>query len=117
MFDIQAFSSNHANVRARNAHEISWTKPPQGSYKLNIDAAFFEDGKVATGAVICNDRGEAVAGAAEEIFNVLCLATTEARALEKRLALVEQLGCSPIIVESDSMELVQLCNRVFEVMA
>jgi hypothetical protein len=56
-----------------NAHEISWTKPPWG----------------ATGAVICNYPGEAVAGAAEKIFNVLSLATAEARVLEKGLAVLD----------------------------
>lgn len=83
---------------------------------MNIDATFFEDGTGATGAVIRNDRGEAVAGAAKKIFNALCPAAAEAQALKKGLALVEHLGCSPIIVESDSLELVQLCNGVSEVL-
>uniref|UniRef100_A0A8I6X629 RNase H type-1 domain-containing protein n=1 Tax=Hordeum vulgare subsp. vulgare TaxID=112509 RepID=A0A8I6X629_HORVV len=112
----QAFSSNHSVKLIEKAIETSWSKPPQGSNKLNIDAAFFEDGTGAMGAVIRNDRGEAVAGMAHKFFNVLSPAAAEARALEKGLALVEYLGCSPIIVESDSLELLQLCNGVYEVL-
>ena len=33
-FANQAFTSNHSTGRAVKAHEISWTKPPWGSYKL-----------------------------------------------------------------------------------
>lgn len=57
-----------------------------------------------------------MAGAGERIANVLSPASTEAMALLKGLVLVEQLGCSPVIVESDSLELVQLWNGVTEVM-
>ena len=49
---------------------------------MNIDAAFFDDGTGATGVVVRNDRGEAVAGCAENIYNLLSPATTGSRALE-----------------------------------
>lgn len=72
---IKAFTSNHSTGRAVNVHEISWTKPQWG----------------ATGAVIRNYRGEAVAGATEKIFNAFGLASAETWVLEKGLALVDQL--------------------------
>ena len=69
------------------------------------------------GAVVRNDRGEAVAGGGEGIANVLSPASAEAMALLKGLVLVEQLGCSPVTVESDSLKLVQLWNGMTEVLS
>ena len=83
---------------------------------MNIDAAFFDDGTGAIGVVVRNDRGEAVAGCAEKIYNLPSPATAVAGTLEQGLALIENLGCSSVIVESDSMELVQLCNGETEVL-
>lgn len=47
---------------------------------------------------------------------MLHAAIAETRTLEKGLALVEQMGCSPIIIETDSMEPVQLCNGMSKVL-
>ena len=49
--------------------------------------------------------------------NLLSAATAEAFGLLKGLELLEQLGCSSVIVESDSMELIQACNGVLEVLS
>jgi ribonuclease HI len=91
-----------------------WVKPGANSYKLNIDACFFPNGTGATGAVLRDDKGQAVAGASF-IWEHLLDATTEAIALQKGLQLIEDLGCSLVVIESDSLELVQAYNGVIEV--
>ena len=64
-----------------------------------------------------NHHGEAFAGRYCPMQNLLSAATAEAFGLLKGLELLEQLGCSSVIVESDSMELIQACNGVLEVLS
>jgi hypothetical protein len=42
--------------------EVIWNKPQLNVYKLNIDACYFLNGSGAAGAIIRNDKGEAIAG-------------------------------------------------------
>ena len=62
-------------------------------------------------------RGEKRWLLGERIANVLSPASAEAMALLKGPVLVEQLGCSPVTVESDCLELVQHRNGVTEVLS
>ena len=48
-------------------------------------------------------------------MNVLNANTSEALALKKGLQFVETLGCRPVLVESDSLQLVDAFNRVIEI--
>ena len=41
--------------------------------------------------------------------------TAEAIALQRGLELLEDLGCQSVIVESDSLEIIQACNGVNEI--
>ena len=64
-FSIQAITVNHAPKQNILILEKTWKKPQPGSYKLNIDACFFDDGAGAVAAILRNCRGEAIAGASE----------------------------------------------------
>ena len=82
---------------------------------MNVDACFFANGTGATGAVLRNEKGEVVAGCGE-FQNILLDATTsEALALKNGLSLIENLGCLPVILESDSLELVDAFNGNTEI--
>ena len=89
---------------------------PTNPIKLNNDVAYFEDGMGATGAVLHNDHAEAVVGVIAQLFQTASAASAEAFAMENGLALLEQLGCSPVIIESDSLDIIQLCNGDMEVL-
>ena len=86
-----------------------------GTYKLNVDAFYFSNGTGALGVVIRNDQGEAIAGAGNPLNNLLDATTSEAIALRRGLQLVDDLGCVPVIVESDSLELVESLNGVIQI--
>ena len=94
---------------------MTWVKPPAGSYKLNVDASFYLDGTGSSGAILRNCSGEAVAGCYGVLEHVLDVATAEAYAFLDGLKLVQSLGCSNIVLESDSLELVQACNGSTEI--
>ena len=90
-------------------------KPAKGKLKLNIDASFHTTGSGSVGAILRNDRGEVMAGMASLIDNVMDAAAAEALALLRGLQFLQNLSCAAAIIESDSLELVQACNRKIEI--
>uniref|UniRef100_A0ACD5XBD9 Uncharacterized protein n=1 Tax=Avena sativa TaxID=4498 RepID=A0ACD5XBD9_AVESA len=78
---------------------------------MNIDASFHVDGSGAAGVVLRNSCGEALAGMACPMKNIIDSTSVEAMALLKGLKLLENLGCEKVTIESDSFELIQTCNR------
>ena len=65
------------------SHEIVWTKPNPGTYKLNLDAAFHYDDIGVMGVVLHNNSGEAIASTAEPISHVLDAGLLESLAMLK----------------------------------
>ena len=116
-FAIQALTSNFMAGQKSTAKpkEVMWSKPTAGKLKLNIDGSFYANGTGSVGAILRNDRGEVLAGMASLIDNVLDAAAAEALALQKGLQLLERLGCSSVVIESDSLELIKACNREIEI--
>jgi ribonuclease HI len=116
-FSIQALAANYRGAQTLAVpKEIVWQRPQLNSYKLNIDACFFPNGSGAAGAILQNSNGQAAAGASWELNNMLDATTTEAVvAFQRGLQFIEQIGCSPVIIESDSLQLVQAFNGVIEI--
>jgi hypothetical protein len=48
-------------------------------------------------------------------MNILDVSIAEALALRHGLSLLEDIGCSPTIVESDNLELMNACNGTDEI--
>jgi ribonuclease HI len=76
--------------------------------------AFFPNGSGSTIAIIRNDHGEVIGGGTWPLLNILSPASAEAMALKNGMLLLENIGCSPVVVESDSMELITACNGDIE---
>jgi hypothetical protein len=111
-FSIHALTINYGHATGKAVpREIVWSKPPSGQYKLNVDAAFFPNGGGAIAAVIRDSKGEAIVGGARPFLNIPDATSAEASALRYGLELLETIGCTPVIVESDSLELVKVCNK------
>lgn len=83
--------------------------PPEGWFKVNVDAAIkMSDQQAGLGIVIKSSRGNTIAAAVERIpfqGNVACM---EAEAALFGLQKFIQVNCVPIIIESDSSEVVDL---------
>jgi ribonuclease HI len=114
-FAIQALASNFISAAPASsmARDISWSKPPRGAYKLNVDANFHTNGRGASGVVLRNDRGEAIAGLACPLSHVYGATTTEALALFKGLVFLLDIGITRVTIESESLEVT--CNAKVEV--
>jgi ribonuclease HI len=66
-------------------------------------------------ALLRNKRGQALVGQGCAMNHPSDANTVEAYALLKGLQLINRIGCSPIILESDSLELVQAFNGDAEI--
>ena len=80
-------------------------KEPNGFVGLSLDQVRDTDRSI----------DEAVAGASWLLTHLHDATTAEAIALQRGLELLEDLGCQLVIVESDSLEIIQACNGVIEI--
>lgn len=111
-FSIHALICNFVAADSKSEpRHVVWTKPLRNTYKLNVDAAFSENGTGGAGVVLRNDRGEAIVGACWPLHNIFDATMAEATALQKGLSLIEGLQCVLVTVESDSLELVEAFNE------
>jgi ribonuclease HI len=84
-------------------------RPAKGVYKLNVDAAFNADsGRGATGAIIRDSWGNFIAASCNFTDSTIDATTMEASALLSGLQLAEHFGVNYLVVESDSLEVVQV---------
>ena len=88
--------------------EVSWRKPPNGVLKINTDGATGGDGVLSSIAVIIRDcRGQAVAALCRVLPGCFSVDDTEALAIEAGVLLARELDFQQIIIESDSLAVVQ----------
>lgn len=94
---------------SRNIRVIyQWQKPPDGFVKINVDGAIFEDIKKAGVGVILRDAiGRVVMAATKREDDVDEVATIEALAILRGQQLCMPLGICKLVIESDSLLLVQ----------
>jgi ribonuclease HI len=112
-FSIHALTENYGASKPKALpREDRCPKPLPGQYKLNVDACFFPSGQGAAVAIIRNHMGEAVVGGACPLSNIIDASTTEAMALRFGLQIIDENGCSPSTIESDSLEPINSCNGV-----
>jgi hypothetical protein len=58
-----------------------------------------------------NHKGKFIAASTTFIPNLTSAAAAEALAIREGLCLVNRLGCSNVIAESDSLETIQACTK------
>ena len=88
--------------------EVCWKKPPVGVYKINANGAIVDDGRRSSiGVVIRDFRGEAIAAPCRVLPDNFSVEETEALAVEARILLAKEMDLHQIIVESDSLSVVQ----------
>ncbi|XP_050251532.1 uncharacterized protein LOC126698394 [Quercus robur] len=88
-----------------------WCLPPKGTYKVNTDAAVFNNwGCCGFGVVIRNDKGELMGALCKKVEFPLGPIEAEAKATEASIYLAWDLGLKDIIVEGDSQQVIQALN-------
>ena len=86
-----------------------WRPPAPGWFKVNVDATIMEhQNKEGLGVVVRNSEGKCTAVAIKPAEFHGSIAFAEAEATKFGLEIAEQAGCLPLIVETDSQEVVDL---------
>jgi ribonuclease HI len=79
--------------------------------KINVDGSFHSDSHAGwIGAVVRDYKGEFIAASTVFLPHVLSPAVAEAMAMREGLSLANRMGCTNVIMESDSSETVDACN-------
>ncbi|KAE8782349.1 hypothetical protein D1007_44309 [Hordeum vulgare] len=85
--------SSQDSKRSKTGCNTVMDRPPEGLYKLNVDAGFSGDsGTGSTGAVLRSDRGVFIAGSCSAISFAEDASSAEARALRDGLILASKVG-------------------------
>ena len=105
---IMVLTLNYKNATKKEVQvKEGWKKPAENYVKLNVDASFSEaTGTGATGAIIRDHTGQAIALAQRFLQHVGDAPMAEAFALLDGLRLAEQVGCNRILVNTDCMQVV-----------
>jgi ribonuclease HI len=110
---ILAMTANAAKVGTNKAQVITvkWSKPEVRQVKVNVDASFHADScSGAIGAVIRDVKGDFIAASTNYIPHVASAMVAEALAMKEGIGLAHRMGCSRVVAESDSLEVIQACN-------
>ncbi|KAL5758729.1 hypothetical protein ACOSP7_021340 [Xanthoceras sorbifolium] len=88
-----------------------WVPPPPDVFKLNVDAAFDKlNSKIGLGMVVRNAGGDVVLAAALSFKGGTSVVVGEAQAVLEGILLAGNRGFRPLLVESDCLNVVNLCN-------
>lgn len=100
-----------ANLLRQQPLDVSQVAPPPNTHKINVDGATSEDGRLSgVGVVICDCKGTMIAARSKQLDVLYDVETTEAFALENRILLASELMIPQVIIESDSLAVVQAVN-------
>lgn len=105
---VLAIANNFHMAESRTTpnREQRWTEPEPKHIKLNVDAAYFEDGgATAISSILRDEKGMFLAVRCTYIPHAADAISMEARALCDDLNFTNQLGFSRIEAESDSLNL------------
>ena len=87
----------------------NWQSPLPGYFKVNVDASVVvEQRRVGLGAVIRDARGKVIAAAMKPSCFQQEVAYAEAEAARFGVEIAEKVGSWPLIIETDSQEVVDL---------
>ena len=104
----------NAQMRQQPSEDI-WQPPPPEAYKLNFDAAIFLDsGRSGYGAIIWNEKGEAMAAMTASGPKVCTSDEAKLLAWRRAIEFVVDVGFSRIIIEGDNINIIRAISSLVE---
>jgi ribonuclease HI len=106
-----AIAANSAKVQNKSSGGEKWSKPDVREIKVNVDGSFHYDSLTGlVGAVLRDNYGKFIAAYSLFLPHIPSAKDAEARAMKEGLDLANRMGCSHIVAESDSMEIIEACT-------
>ena len=91
---------------------MHWLPPPEGVFKVNFDAALFgNSGMAGIGVVVRDCEGEIIAALSQKIREPHSMDAAEALACSRVVDFVKELSLFSMIVEGDSLRVVQAATN------
>jgi hypothetical protein len=111
---ILSIVANAAKVNSKGGvARQRWCKPNPRHLKINVDGSFHSDSHARSiGAVVRDYKGEFIAASTVFLPHVLSPTVVEAMAMREGLSLANHMGCTNVIMDSDSSETVDACNGI-----
>ena len=101
-------SQDFGHVRPASS---SWTPPPLGVFKVNVDGASSDqEGSSSVGVVIRDSSGQVMAALCLPLQSHFSAALTEVFALEQGVLFAQELQLPRVIFESDALAVIQAVN-------
>ena len=92
---------------------VHWSPPPEDCFKINFDAAYFEDLGLAGIGVVCRDHsGQAIVALCQNLGKVQSAEMAEALAAQRAMIFAREMSLFDIIVEGDCLTVIQASLRV-----
>ncbi|KAH9735301.1 polyubiquitin 3 [Citrus sinensis] len=96
----------------QSCNQQAWTPPPNGWFKVNVDVAIkLSDQTAGLGVIIRDSGGKAIAAAVQKVSFRGDVVYMEAAAINLGIQVAQNAKFLPIIVESDSKEVVDLARN------
>ncbi|XP_050211369.1 uncharacterized protein LOC126661557 [Mercurialis annua] len=91
--------------------QIGWTPPPQGTIKLNFDAALNSSNHVGSIGVVCsNYSGSPILCFAKKIYGAFSPLALESIAMLESLLLAKRMAYSNVLIEGDAKNVIEAVN-------
>ncbi|MBA0731459.1 hypothetical protein Golax_022779 [Gossypium laxum] len=110
----QDLSQNQENLRhsLRSMVKDLWRPRDYGVIKINFDATFQKEERLATTAILARDSTGEIVGAETYLFeDVVDAFVAEARACERALIFARMMGFLRLIVEGDSLTVIKSIKK------
>ena len=102
-------SKGKVAARTEVTRKVRWLPPPQGTYKINFDAAInIETHQGVLGVVIRDGNGSVLAAAVQQINFNGDVAQIGAAAVKLGIQMAKDGEWTPLIIETDCKEVVEL---------
>jgi ribonuclease HI len=101
----------HPKDAENTRHDISWSLPPNGALKLNVDAHSLSDGRWGLGLLLRRDDGGCVGAATRVRKGTECALLAEAMGLQEAVELIQQWNLQNTIIELDARVIVDAFHK------
>ncbi|XP_030941752.1 uncharacterized protein LOC115966721 [Quercus lobata] len=100
-------------IKPKGTRDKAWKPPPKDVYLINVDRAVpAMEGNSGIGIIIRDWNNQVVAALSMPLLGRFAVEETETIAMEQGIVLAKELGLNQVILEEDSMQIVQaICSK------
>ena len=104
--------NKHPPKTQRRATSTRWLPPLEGFYKANFDAAYFGNSSIVSiGVVVHDSEGEIIVALIQKIREPHSVDAAKALACRRAVGFAKKLSLFSVILEGDSMQVVQATSN------